>query len=138
VTRALAIISLLALAGCGSLATGALKTAAGAALGGDSGPSLDVQAGKNNNRASLGGSSSVTEVKVAPEIRDSEIGKVEQDNRTDTGPKTVSSENVEALTVNEFPTWLIVAMLGIVVLFGIVGWFSPQPKWLRKRIEAHS
>jgi hypothetical protein len=133
-TRALALISILALASCGEVVSDVLKGAAGAALGADSGPSLDVQAGKNNNRATLGGTSSVTEQKVAPVTRDNAFNDLNQDNSQSADEKTVEAEQVETVVVNQIPTWLLAGMAGLIVLFGFVGWMSPQPKWVRRDV----
>lgn len=108
-TRALALISLLALAGCSGLGGAALKSAAGAALGADSGPSLDVQAGKSNNRASLGGTSSVTEQKVAPVTRDNAFNDLNQDNSQSSDTNDVSADRIENVDNRQNETWLIIA-----------------------------
>lgn len=132
--RALAFILALALAGCGSsLGNAALKTAAGAALGVDGGPSLsaDIQAGKSNSRSTVG-DSKVTDIKVAPVVRDSAFETLQQDNRTSADERTVNADRVETVVVNQIPAWLLAAMGALIVLFGVVGWMSPQPRWVRR------
>jgi hypothetical protein len=135
--RRVALFSLtLLLASCSSLTETAVKSVAGAALGTDAGLSADVQAGKNNARTLVGESSNI-EVSVAPVVRDSAFETLQQDNRTSADERTVSADRVETVyvTQNQVPAWLLVAMAALVVLFGAVGWLSPQPKWLKKILE---
>ncbi|WP_370311276.1 hypothetical protein [Sagittula sp.] len=131
--RALVLILALSLAGCTGIGGAAVKSVAGAALGVDGGGSLsaDVQAGKSNSR-SMVGDSTVTDVRVAPIVRDNAFDTLQQDNRTSADEKTVSADRVETVVVNEIPAWLLVAMAGLIVLFGAVGWMSPQPRWVRR------
>lgn len=70
----------------------------------------------------------VTEQKVAPVIRDNAFNDLNQDNSQSADEKTVEAGQVETVVVNEIPTWLLASMAGMVVLFGVVGWLSPQPK----------
>lgn len=131
-TRALALIVTLALAGCSGIGGAALKSAAGAALGVDGGPSVstDLQAGKSNSRA-LVGESRVTDVKVAPVMRENAIEVLNQDNRASSDERTVSADRVETVVVNQIPAWLLGSMAALLFLFGAVGWMSPQPRWMR-------
>ncbi len=126
----------LALAGCTGIGGAAVKSVAGAALGVDGGPSMsaDVQAGKSNSRSTVG-DSRVTDVKVAPIVRDNAFQDLNQDNRTSADEKTVSADRVETVVVHQSPDWLpwlLAAMGALIILFGIVGWMSPQPRWLRR------
>ncbi len=133
--RALALSLALLLSACSGISGGAIKTVAGAVLGVDGGPSLsaDVQAGKNNARSTIGNSIN-TDIRVAPVLRENAIERLNQDNRTSADERTVTADSVETVfvTQNQIPAWLLVAMTGLVVLFGVVGWFSPQPRWVRQ------
>ena len=134
--KVLALILALALAGCTGLSGAAVKSVAGAALGVDGGPSLsaDIQAGKSNSRSTVG-DSKVTDIKVAPMVRDSAFETLQQDNRTSADERTVNADRVETVVVHQNPAWLpwLLATMGVlIVLFGVVGWMSPQPRWVRR------
>lgn len=129
--RAFALIFALILSGCSGIAVTALKTAAGAALGTGFGVSADLQAGKSNSRAMVG-ESSVTDIRVAPVVRDNAFENLNQDNRTSADERTVSADRVETVVVNQIPAWLLASMAGMIFLFGLVGWMSPQPRWLKR------
>jgi len=105
VTRALALSLALLLASCGSITETAVKTVAGAALGGSDGVSVDAQIGKTNSKTI--GSSRNTEIS-GPVIRDTAIQQLEQDNRQDTGDTDVGAENVGVINNNQVPIWLII------------------------------
>lgn len=130
--RALSILILIgSLSGCGGGLTGtALRTAAGAVM--DSGPSVNAnaQVGKTNSQTI--GETRVTEVKVAPVVRDNAFENLNQDNRTSADERTVSADRVETVVVNQIPAWLLAGMAGVILLFGLIGWLSPQPKWMRR------
>ncbi|GGH24350.1 hypothetical protein [Cribrihabitans marinus] len=136
--RAFTLFLALLLASCGSITGTAVKTVAGAALGVDGGPSLsaNVQAGKNNARSTVGNSRN-TDIKVAPVLRENAIESLNQDNRTSADERTVTADRVETVfvTQNQVPAWLLAVMGGLVILFGAVGWLSPQPAWLRRRLD---
>lgn len=104
-TRALALSLALLLASCGSITETAVKTVAGAALGGSDGVSVDAQIGKTNSKTI--GSSRNTEIS-GPVIRDTAIQQLEQDNRQDTGDTDVGAENVGVINNNQVPIWLII------------------------------
>ena len=131
--RSLVLILALSLAGCTGIGGAAVKSVAGAALGVDGRPSLsaDVQAGKSNARSAVG-DSKVTDIKVAPVVRDSAFETLKQDNRTSADERTVNADRVETVVVNQIPNWLLAAMAGMIFLFGVVGWMSPQPRWIRR------
>jgi hypothetical protein len=129
------------LASCGTITETAVKSVAGAALGGSDGVSVDAQVGKTNSKTI--GSSRNTEIS-GPVIRDAAIQQLDQDNRQDTGDKTGGVDRIENLdggvTINNVPIWLIIALLGAALgalsLVGLIGWLSPQPAWVLKRKSA--
>lgn len=125
--RSLALSLALLLASCGAITETAVKSVAGAALGGSDGVSVDAQVGKTNSKTV--GSSRNVEMS-GPLIRDTAIQTLDQDNRQDTGDKTVEADRVETVVVNQIPAWLLAAMAGLIFLFGVVGWLSPQPRWM--------
>ena len=129
-TRALAILLMIgSLSGCSGLAGTALKTAAGAVM--DSGPSVNAnaQVGKINNQTL--GSSRTIEM-VGPVARPENVEQLTQNTTQDASESQVKADRVETVVVNQIPMWLLVGMAGIVVLFGVVGWLSPQPRWARR------
>lgn len=112
--RALVLVALLALAGCGSLS-----------LPGFGGPNVaaNVQAGQSNTQT-IG-----TTRAPAPVVRDVTADRVRQsadENR-------VSADRVETVVVNEVPAW--------VILLALVGWLLPSPqqigRGLARRIGWH-
>lgn len=113
--RVLLLSSMLLLSACSGISGAAVKTVAVAALGVDGGPSLsaDVQAGKSNARATVG-DSKVTDIKVAPVLRDNAFETLNQDNRTTSGDKDIGAENVGVINNNHVPTWLILLFAAFV------------------------
>jgi hypothetical protein len=104
---ALALLLALSLSSCGSIGASVAKTAVAAAVGGGSGPSLDVQAGKENNRAvNLGYSENIKGDKIT---------------------RTVEADSVERVVVNEIQPWVILLL--------VLGWLLPSPneiaRWIR-------
>jgi hypothetical protein len=127
--RGLTILFLIgSLSGCSGLAGTALKTAAGAVM--DSGPSVDAQIGKTNSQTV--GSSRVVEMS-GPLARDNQIETLEQHTTQDASESQVKADRVETVVFNQIPVWLLAGMTALIVLFGIVGWLSPQPAWVRRR-----
>ncbi len=129
-----ALLATIMLAACSP--SDVAKTVTAAALGADGGPSLsaDVQAGKSNSRSTVG-DYNVTDIRVAPVVRDNAFESLNQDNRTSADERTVSADRVETVVVNQSPEWLpwlLAAMGALIVMFGVVGWMSPQPQWLRR------
>lgn len=135
--RSMALILALAVAGCSGIGETALKTAAGAALGVDSGPSLsaDLQAGKTNSKT-VGTSETVD---IAPVARPENVGG-DFTQTTQADEKSGGVDRIEkvdgGVTINNSPPWLIMALLlaafGALALVGLIGWLSPQPRWLRR------
>jgi len=89
------------------------------------GPNLaaNVQAGKTNSQT-VGTTENTSQKIVRPQARDIRQSK---------DSNSVRSDSVETVVVNQIPTWLLVSMAAIAVLFGAVGWLSPQPKWLKRK-----
>ncbi len=134
--RILLILSILALAGCSDLTGAALRTAAGAALGGEGGPSLDVQAGRTNAR-SLVGEAASTEQRFAPVVRDTALESLEQRSRQSNDQSTVSgTEKIENLTVKNSPPWLILAFAVALFLDSPLRWPGQIAASLRSRDNA--
>jgi uncharacterized protein YceK len=113
------IVTLLALSlsGCGALKTFSALT------GGGPNVAANVQAGKTNSQT-VGTTENTSQKIVRPQARDIRQSK---------DSNSVRSDSVETVVVNQIPTWLLVSMAAIAVLFGAVGWLSPQPKWLKRK-----
>lgn len=92
-----------------------------------------MQAGKNNARSTVGNSKN-TDIQVALVLLENAIESLNQDNCTSADERTVTADRVETVfvTQNQIPAWLLAAMVGLVVLFGVVGWFSPQARWVHR------
>ncbi len=108
------------------------KGVAGAALGGG-GPNTaaNVQAGKTNSQTL--GENKVIEMK-GPVARSEVVETLNQTTTQTADENTVTADRVETVVVtqNQVPAWLLVGMAALIVLFGVVGWLSPQPRWLRR------
>jgi hypothetical protein len=136
--RVLVLSLTLLLASCGSITETAVKSVAGAALGGSDGLSVDAQVGKTNSKT-VGTSRTV---EIAPVARPENIGG-DFNQTTQADEKTGGVETVEKvdgdLVLNSIPPWLIVALLisalSALGLVGVIGWLSPQPAWLRRRLD---
>lgn len=108
------------LSGCGAGQALSLLT------GGGPNVAANVQAGKTNSQTV--GTTNVTEQKIVrPQARN-----INQTSDTN----SVRSDQVETVVVNQIPTWLLVSMATIAFLFGLLGWLSPQPRWLNKKEDA--
>lgn len=108
------ILSLFVLmASCGKVAETAVRSVAGAAIGGSEGVSVDAQVGKNVARTTVG-ETKVTDVRVAPIVRDNAFEDLNQDNRTSSGDRDVGAENVGVINNNQVPTWLILLFAAFV------------------------
>ncbi|MCZ4366610.1 hypothetical protein [Sulfitobacter dubius] len=127
-TRALAILFLIgSLSGCSATDIG--KAALGAAVGGGPSVNANAQVGKTNSQTV--GSSRVIEM-AGPVARPENVGQLNQNTTQDASESQVKADRVETVVVNQIPMWLLAGMAGVVVLFGVVGWLSPQPRWVRR------
>ncbi|WP_146684183.1 bacteriophage spanin2 family protein [Thioclava sediminum] len=115
--KPLALISLLALTACSGLPGAALKTAAGAALGGGPNVAANGQAGRTNSQTV--GASSTTE----QHLNAAGAQNVQQSSDR----SSVKADAVHEMTVNEMPAW-------VVLLAFLAGWEMPTRRQIADRI----
>lgn len=80
------------------------------------------------------GNSKNTDIRVFPIVQDNAFENLNQDNRASSDERTVNADRVETVyvTQNQIPAWLLVSLTAPAVLLGLVGWASPQPRWVHR------
>lgn len=111
--RALILSFMLLLVSCSKVAETAVRSVAGAVIGGAEGVSVDARVGKNVARTTVE-ETKVTDVRVTPVVRDNTFENLKQDTRTPSGGKNVGAENVGVINNNHVPTWLILLFAAFV------------------------
>jgi hypothetical protein len=87
----------------------------------------NVQAGKTNTQTI--GTTKLVEM-AGPVASPENVGTFNQNTNQSADDRVVTADRVETVVVNQIPMWLLGGMFALVILFGIVGWLSPQPRWL--------
>lgn len=123
------LLSVFLLTSCSSAVKTAGSLAAGALTDGGPKVSANAQIGKTNTQAV--GKTKILEMK-GPVARPENVETFTQTSTQSSDENHVNADRVETVVVNQIPNWLLAGMAGMIFLFGLVGWLSPQPQWMRE------
>lgn len=106
------------LTSCSPLTSVATSAVTDVLTGGD-GPKLEAQVGRENTKQIVGNQSTI---------------QAGNNSSIDASRPRLRSENVDSVTINELPAWVLLSLI-LSVAVGVIGWMLPTPKQMWKNFK---